>query len=181
MDGGMDPGQDQATAREQLLRYLLRTLQILPAESALSLVHPAIPQARLHRGVTLPAGDNEPQVVAEFFDIAYWIIGITVDAGGGCFDRIVRCWSDAGWPTGSDRDIPPRSAYTRTPDGFGLSVRQSVDGFVSLSGSTPPFPLGGTGTTPFPEFIRHPTPAGTGSENTDPRSVEHPDGGVRKS
>ncbi|ONM46400.1 hypothetical protein [Nocardia donostiensis] len=147
----------RAAALDQLYGHLQRTLGVLPGKPALSLVHPAIPQARLHRGVTLPYRADDPDDTTEFFDIAYWVVGIAPDAVGACFDRVVRTWIEAGWPTRTDRDAPPRSAFTRTPDRFGLSVRESVDAYLSLSGSTPPFVPGGPVGDPFPESISHPS------------------------
>ncbi|MFE7796253.1 hypothetical protein [Nocardia sp. NPDC057440] len=145
----------RAAALDQLYGHLQRTVGVLPSESALSLVHPAIPQARLHRGVTLPYRAGDPGDITEFFDISYWVVGIAPDAVGACFDHVVRSWIEAGWPTRTDRDAPPRAAFTQTPDRFGLSVRETADHYMSLSGSTPPFDPGGPMGAPFPESIGH--------------------------
>lgn len=147
----------QAAARAQLYRCIRRTLGAFPAGSTLSLVHPAIPHARLHRGVTLPYRGTGPDTDTEFFDIGYWVTGIGPDALSVCFDRTVLSWIEGGWPTRIDRDCAPRAAYTRTPDRFGLSVRESLEGYLSISGSTPPFAPGGPIGEPFPEFIEHPS------------------------
>ncbi|MGA6208772.1 hypothetical protein ACPESR_28855 [Nocardia testacea] len=143
-------------AREQLHRHFLRTLRALPAGSALSLSHPALPQARLHSGVVLPVGDSAGQVDAEFFDIAYWLVTAAPGAESRYFDMTVQSWERFGWPTRIDRDSRPRAAYTRTPDHVGLSVQESVDGFVSLSGSTAPFAVDSAAGPPFPELIERP-------------------------
>ncbi|MFI2232505.1 hypothetical protein [Nocardia testacea] len=164
----------QIKAREQLQRHLLRTLGALPAGSALSLLHPELPQTRLHSGVVLPVGDSAGQVDAEFFDIAYWLVAATPGAESRYFDLVVRSWERFGWPTRTDRDSRPRAAYTRTPDRVGLSVQESVDGFVSLSGSTAPFAVGSAAGPPFPELIERPRiapeelPKGMPGGETDP-------------
>lgn len=157
MDDGMSAAPTQAAVRAQLYRYLRRALGHLPVTATLSLVHPELPQARLHRGVTLTSGDIDAVLDGEFFDIAYWVTGIAADAVGDCFDLIVRAWIEAGQRTLTVRDSRPRAVYTRTADGFGLSIRESVDGYMSLSGSTPPFAPGGPTGEPFPEFIDHPS------------------------
>ncbi|WP_030522658.1 hypothetical protein [Nocardia rhamnosiphila] len=164
----------QMKAREQLYRHFLRTLRMLPAGSALSLSHPELPQARLHSGVVLPVDDSAGRVDAEFFDIAYWLVAATPGAESRYFDSIVRAWERFGWPTRADRDFRPRAAYTRTPDHVGFSVQESVDGFVSLSGSTAPFAVGSAAGPPFPELIEHPLitpevpPKGSSGGATDP-------------
>lgn len=147
----------QTTARVQLYECLRRTLGAFPAGSTLSLVHPEIPHARLHGGVVLPYRGTGPDIDTEFFDIGYWVTGIAPDVLGRCFDHLVRCWIEADWPTRVDRDCAPRAAYTSTPDRFGLSVRESVEGYVSVSGTTPPFARGGPVGEPFPESIDHPS------------------------
>ncbi|MEV0363893.1 hypothetical protein [Nocardia fusca] len=155
----MNPEPTQAAAREQLYRYFLRTLRALPAGSVLALSHPELPQARLHSGVALPVDDSAAEVDAEFFDIAYWLVAAPPRTESDYFDLIVRSWQRFGWPTRTDRDSRPRAAYTRTPDHVGLSVRESVDGFVSLSGSTVPFAVGSPAGPPLPELIEQPLTA----------------------
>jgi hypothetical protein len=156
---GMSPEPTQATAQKRLYRQLVRTLRSLPAGAALSLAHPDLRQAHLHSGVSLPVDDSADEVDSEFFDIAYWVIGATPCVASEYFDLIVRSWIQSGWPTRTDRDSRPRAAYTRAPDGVGLSVRESVNGYVSLSGSTPPFAVGSPSGPPFPESIDHPLTA----------------------
>ncbi|WP_416564716.1 hypothetical protein [Nocardia testacea] len=163
MDDRTSPGRTQAQARKTLYGHLLGTLRLLPAGSALSLVHPDIPRARLHGGVTLPDIGTGTDAPTEVFDISYWVTGIEPEAGGHSFDFVVDSWRRAGWPTRTDRDSAPRAGYTKTPDGFGLSVRESVDGDVSLSGTTPPFLAGSQAGPAFPESIEHPLSAPEGS------------------
>ncbi|WP_416564718.1 hypothetical protein [Nocardia testacea] len=142
----------QAAAGRRLYRHFLRTLRALPEGAVLSLVHPELPNAYLHSGVTLPVDDS----AAEFFDIAYWVVAAGTEKESDYFDLIVRAWGRFGWPARIDRDSRPRAAYARTPDRGGLSVRESVDGFVSLSGSTTPFAVGSPVGPAFPESIEHP-------------------------
>ncbi|MCX0269573.1 hypothetical protein NLM24_02360 [Nocardia zapadnayensis] len=160
----------QAAARERLYVCLLRTLRSLPAGSALSLSHPDLPHARLHPGVTLPVDYSAARSDDEFFDIAYWVISGPPEADENYFDLIVGTWDRFGWPTRTGRDTRPRAAYTRAPDRIGLSVRESVDGFVSLSGSTAPFAVGSAVGRSFPELIEQPLsmPGGTGSAQDSP-------------
>lgn len=165
----------QAVARQVLYGHLLHTLRLLPAGSALSLVHPDIPQARLHGGVVLPGTGTDGPV--EVFDISYWVTGIEPEAAGGCFDLVMSSWTRAGWPTRTDRDSAPRAGYTQTPDGVGLSVRENADGDVSLSGTTPPFAVGSPAGPPLPELIEHPplAPEGPTTEKpSDPASADGP-------
>ncbi|MGW1741599.1 hypothetical protein ACWCPQ_22665 [Nocardia sp. NPDC001965] len=152
----MKPESTQSAAREQLCRYLVHTLRSLPAGCTLSLSHPELPHAHLHSGVALPVDDSATEIDAEFFDIGYWVVPVQTAVAGSCFDLIVQCWVRLGWPIRTDRDSPPRAAYTRTPDHFGFSVRESVDGYVSLSGSTAPFAVGSPIGRPLPELIEHP-------------------------
>lgn len=165
----------QSTARKQLYRYFVRTLRALPAELALSLFHPEIPQAQLHNGVALPCEDTDQEFDSEFFDIAYWVTGTTPDTVDEYFDLIVRSWNEFGWPTRTDRSSRPRAAYTRTSDRFGLSVRQSVDGSLSISGSTPPFAADSAVGKPLPQFIEHPlgTPAEAGPATPSTETDKH--------
>ncbi|WP_063060514.1 hypothetical protein [Nocardia sienata] len=159
----------QWAAREQLYRYFVLTLRTLPVGSALALSHPELPHAHLHAGVTLPAKD----FAAEFFDMAYWVIEAPSEIRSDYFELVVQSWNRFGWPTRTDRDNPPRAAYTRTPGHAGLSVRESVGGYVSLSGSTPPFAVGSPAGMPLPEVIEHPlTVRGTRSTADSPAGAE---------
>ncbi|WP_147471730.1 hypothetical protein [Nocardia stercoris] len=149
----------QTAARKRLHRYFVGTLRALPANLTLALVHPEIPQARFHNGVTLPCDDSDEDVRAEFFDIAYWIIGTTPDNVDGIFESVIRFWIELGWPIQTDHGPRPRAAYARTSDNFSLSLQQSIDGYVSLAGSTPPFSPGPAEESPLPERIEHPLAA----------------------
>lgn len=170
----MNPELTQAAAREQLYRHFLRTLHSLPAGAVLSASHPELPEARLHPGVILPVDDSATEVDAEFFDIAFWVVAPPPGTESEYFDLIVQAWDRFGWPTRTDRDSRPRAAYTRTPDHVGLSVRESVDGFVSLSGSTVPFAVGSPAGPPLPELIEHPLTAPKESATAPPGDAEDP-------
>ncbi|WP_067902233.1 hypothetical protein [Nocardia vaccinii] len=163
----------RAQAQDRLYRYFVQTLRALPAELALSLVHPKLPKARFHNGVVLPFDENDPDVDLEFFDIAYWVIGTTSDSADESFDLVVRVWQEFGRPIRTDRSSRPRAAYTYTADGYGLSVRQSVDGSVSLAGSTPPFPAHPREGRPLPESIEHPGAAAESGPAVLPPDTEH--------
>ncbi|WP_040720378.1 hypothetical protein [Nocardia veterana] len=165
---GSEAGGAATEPARRLFRYLERTLIALPIDVRLALSHPRIPGARFHGGVLLPCVDGRADTV--FFDIAYWIIGVPADRLDWTFDLIVRGWSEAGWPVDVGRLSRPRAAFARTSDGFGLAVRQSVDGDLSLAGSTPPF-FPGTGVEfAFPETIVHP-----GAGMDEPYSVSSAD------
>ncbi|MFQ6228769.1 hypothetical protein [Nocardia sp. NPDC002869] len=162
----------QGAAREQLYRYFVLTLRTLPVGSALALSHPELPHAHLHAGVTLPAKDFAAEVGAELFDMAYWVIEAPSGVRSDYFELIVQSWNRFGWSTRTDRDTPPRAAYTRTPGHAGLSVRESVGGYLSLSGSTPPFAVGSPAGMPLPEVIEHPlTVRGARSAADSPASA----------
>lgn len=153
----MPPQTTQAAARAQLLRHLTETLRILPTESALALQHPDLPAAGLHRGVTLPFDDNDPDDILEFFDISYWVIGTTPDTSDRYFDLVIHAWCDHGWATRTDRNTRPRTGYARTSDGYGLTITQSVNGYLSMSGSTPPFASDSVEGNPLPSRIDRPS------------------------
>lgn len=138
----MPPAATQATVRAQLLRHFTTTLQALPAGTALVLRHPDLPRAALHNGITLPWDASDPDDALEFFDIRYWLLGTTPDTSDAYFDLVLRTWSEKGWATRTDRDARPRTGYAETPDGYGLTVTQSINGYLSLAGSTPAFPAG---------------------------------------
>ncbi len=111
----------------------------------------------MDRGVTLPFADDGRDVTSEYFSIGYWMIGTTPDTVGRYFDLVVRAWTEFGWPTRTDPDhFRTRAADTHTPDGYELAIQRSVNGWLSLSGSTCPFPVGSTAGDPLPRVIEHP-------------------------
>ncbi|MFI1915038.1 hypothetical protein [Nocardia sp. NPDC020380] len=136
----MPPAATQATVRAQLLRHFTATLQALPAGTALVLRHPDLPRAALHNGITLPWNASDPDDALEFFDIRYWMLGATPDSSDAYFDLVLRGWDEKGWATRTDREARPRTGYAETPDGYGLTLTQSVNGYLSMAGTTPPFP-----------------------------------------
>ncbi|MFC3964555.1 hypothetical protein [Nocardia jiangsuensis] len=145
--------------RTRLRGYLTDTLAELPAGSALVLRHPDLPNAGFHRGVTLPWNDSDPEDDRAFFDIAYWLLGPAPESADQWYDGIVRGWAERGWPLRSDRDTRPRGTTATTPDGYRLTVRQSVRGHLGVAGSTPPFPAGAAAGEPWPDRIdRTPEP-----------------------
>ncbi|MEV6771257.1 hypothetical protein AB0N05_21820 [Nocardia sp. NPDC051030] len=152
----MAPATTQAAARAQLLRHFTETLRALPAELALTLRHPDLPAAALHRGVNLPWDESDPDNPLEFFDIRYWVLGTTPDTSDRYFDLVLSAWGAQGWSTRTDRDSRPRTAYARTSDGYGLTVTQSVNGYLSMAGSTPPFAPDSDEGGPLPTGIDHP-------------------------
>ncbi|WHM40795.1 hypothetical protein [Streptomyces sp. BPTC-684] len=149
----MSPAETQAAIRAQLLRHFTATLRALPAELALALRHPDLPTATFHRGVNLPWDPNDPDSLLECFDIRYWVLGTTPDTSDRYFDLVMRAWTDQGWVTRSDRNSRPRSGYTQTPEGYGLSLTQSVNGYLSMSGATPPFAPDSAAGDPLPVRI----------------------------
>ncbi|MFC5747945.1 hypothetical protein [Actinomadura rugatobispora] len=152
----MAPTTTEAAARAQLLRHFVRTLRALPAGSALARRHPDLPKAGLHGGITSAVDADDPDHLA-FFDIAYWVIGATPQNSDRYFELVLDAWREKGWPTRTDRDTSPRAGYTRTTDGFGISVRQSVDGYLSVSGTTPLFGADSDKGRPLPPRIDHPS------------------------
>ncbi|MTE11543.1 hypothetical protein [Nocardia aurantiaca] len=146
----------QSAARAQLLRHFGETLRALPAQLSLALRHPDLPKAVFHRGVNLPWDDSDPDNPLVFLDIRYWVLGTTPETSDSAFELVLRAWGDQGWPTISDPDEFPRVGYARTPDGFGFALAQSVNGYLSLAGSTPPFEPDSEAGEPLPAHIEHP-------------------------
>ncbi|MFE7802176.1 hypothetical protein [Nocardia sp. NPDC057440] len=152
----MSPEATEAMARRRLHQYFIETLHMLPPNFTLSLHNPAAPLARFHTGITLPCDDNDDDGIGpKYFDISYWILGSTPETSDLHFDLLVRGWRQRGWTTKPDRDARPRAAYTRTPDSYGLTIQQSINGYLSLSGSTPPFPSDTAGANPLPATIEN--------------------------
>ncbi|WP_067695708.1 hypothetical protein [Nocardia jejuensis] len=152
----MPSATTQAAARAHLLRHFTQTLRALPAEFALTLHHPDLPAANLHRGVNLPWEQNNPDNLLEFFDIRYWVVGTTPDTSDEYFDLVTKAWTEQSWPTRTDRPARPRTTYTRTPDGYGLTLTQSINGYLSLAGSTPAFAPDSPEGEPVPTRIDRP-------------------------
>ncbi|MFF0628743.1 hypothetical protein [Streptomyces sp. NPDC004296] len=166
----MVPIVTQGAARAQLLRHLTEMLRALPAELSLALWHPDLPKARMHDGVTLAGSrfdDAESDVDADgdeggdvgrsaVFDIGYWVVGTTPDTSGRHLDMVLRVWNERGWTTRTFRDSPPLHGFARSPDGYGFGVRQSINGYLSMSGTTPAFMVAPNPEAPFPERIDHP-------------------------
>lgn len=160
----MPPVTTQAAARAELLRHFTETLAALPTELALALRHPDLPKAVLHPGVTLPWNENDPDDILEFFDIAYWVLGTTPDTSDRYFDLVMRAWAERGWATRTEEDSPPRTGDAQTSDGYGLTITQSVDGYLSMSGSTPPFAFDSAEGSPLPTRIEHPAEPGPAAD-----------------
>ncbi|MET8422589.1 hypothetical protein [Nocardia sp. NPDC004860] len=152
----MPTATTQSAARAQLLRHLGETLRALPAELSLTVRHPDLPKAVFHRGVTLPWDDGDPDSPLRFLDIRYWVLGTTPETSERYFESVLRAWTEQGWATSSDPNQLPRAAYARTPDGFGFALTQSVNGYLSLAGSTPPFEPESEAAEPLPTTIEHP-------------------------
>lgn len=149
----------EAGARQQLHTYFLDTLRILPTTFSLARCHPELPPHKcLHPGITAPCNDDEDSDGngPRYFDISYWIVGVALDVSDEYFDRIIGGWSKIGWQPRALRDTRRRVAYARTADQYGLNLIQSIDGYLSLAGSTPAFPADAVGGEPMPEAIAHP-------------------------
>ncbi|MFI6870195.1 hypothetical protein [Nocardia sp. NPDC050406] len=149
----MPTATTQAAAREQLLRHFTEILRALPSELALALRHPDLPKAAFHHGVNLPWDESDPDNPLEFLDIRYWVLGTTPDSSDRYFDLVLRAWREQGWETRSAGDARPRTGYARTSDGYGLTLTQSVNGYLSMSGTTPPFVPDPADTSSFPTEI----------------------------
>ncbi|MEV6430374.1 hypothetical protein [Nocardia sp. NPDC051463] len=166
----------EAAARQQLHLYFIETLRMLPPELSLALHNPAIPKARFGIGITMPCDDDRDdndETGQKYFDISYWITGTTPDTSDAYFDLVTKVWNSLGRPVRTDRKSRPRAAFTRTADGYGLTLQQSVNGYLSLSGSTPPFPSDALGGSPLPTTIER---SGIASEDGDLRADDrnHP-------
>ncbi|GAB4583184.1 hypothetical protein [Nocardia sp. IFM 10818] len=152
----MPPASTQAAVRAGLLGHFTETLRALPAGLSLVLYHPELPKAGLHEGVNLPWDAADPDNLLEFFDIRYWVLGTTPDTSDHYFDLIMQIWTARGWPTETRGAARPRTGYTRTPDGYGLTITQSINGYLSMAGSTPAFEPDSDEGAPMPRQIDHP-------------------------
>ncbi|MET9485809.1 hypothetical protein [Nocardia sp. NPDC006630] len=152
----MPSATTQGEIRAQLLRHFTETLRAVPAELALALRHPDLPAAAFHRGVRLPWDESDPDNLLEFFDIRYWVLGTTPDTSDRYFDLVLRAWREQGWAIRTDDDARPRTGYTQTHDGYGLTLTQSVNGYLSMAGSTPSFAPDSDEGSPLPARIDRP-------------------------
>ncbi|WP_143203605.1 hypothetical protein [Streptomyces sp. CB01580] len=155
----------QAASRAELLRHLTETLRALPAELSLALWHPDLPKARMHDGVTPFGSPFDDDADADeggdvgrsaVFDIRYWVVGTTPESSGAYLDMVMRVWSDWGWTTRTSKVSPSLDKFAHSPDGYGFSVRQRINGYLSMSGTTPTFMVDPNPTDPFPARIDHP-------------------------
>ncbi len=151
--------QGEREARLRLYWYFRETLRLLPPELSLSVEHPELPHARFRAGITLPVGDDDESEL-ENFDICYWVVGSAPEESDRHFRDVVRVWRDLGWPLRVHRDRRPRTTAARTGEGYSFSVAQSAEGYLSLSGVTPPYYAEPVPGRPFPPVIEHPGPAG---------------------
>ncbi|BAW04276.1 hypothetical protein [Nocardia seriolae] len=152
----MPTATTRAAARAQLLHHFEATLRALPAEVGLALRHPDLPKAVFHSGVDLSWDGNDPDNPLRFLDIRYWVVGAAPAESDRYFDLVLRAWAEQGWSADEEPDAVPRLGYTRTPDGFGFSLTQSLSGYLSLAGTTPPFELDSDAGEPLPALIEHP-------------------------
>lgn len=130
---------------------------MLPTRFSLARSHPTAPNAVFGPGNSLPCDDRASTISeANYFDIGYWVVGTTPATADADFALVTAAWKALGWSTETDRASRPRACYCRTPDGYGLTVQYSVDGHLSLSGSTPAFPLEPAEHDAWPESIAHP-------------------------
>ncbi|WP_158684490.1 hypothetical protein [Amycolatopsis orientalis] len=147
----------QAVVRARLLSHFTETLRALPSGSALVLRHPDLPNAVFHSGLTL-ADDYGRDETRRFFDIAYWVLGATAETSGQYLDLTMRSWRARGWAT-EFRANPPSAGYARTSDGYGFAIRCSINGYVSMAGTTPVFAADSPEGDPFPCRIDRPVVA----------------------
>ncbi|MFC5887437.1 hypothetical protein RMN57_22905 [Kitasatospora sp. CM 4170] len=150
----------ESAARAQLLQHLTETLRNLPAGSALVRLHPDLPKAAFNAGATVrfehDLADVDETIVPARFNIAYWVSGLSPADSDRNFDLLLEAWRDSGWRTNATRDAGPRAGYADTIDGFHLALQQSVQGYLSLHGSTPRFWPGPDEGSPLPDRIDHP-------------------------
>lgn len=145
----------QAEVRARLLGHFAETLRALPSGSALVLLHPDLPKARFHRGVTL-SDDYGRDETRRFFDIAYWVLGATAETSDQYLDLTMRSWRERGWATEFFAEPPPSAGYASTSDGYGFAIRRSLEGYLSIAGTTPVFAADSPEGDPLPDRIDRP-------------------------
>nr|WP_148085566.1 hypothetical protein [Streptomyces sp. CEV 2-1] len=109
------------------------------AELSLALRHPDLPHAGLHRGVVLSEDLNHPDDGWATFDVRYWVWGTAPDTRDRYFDLVTEVWREWGWATRDGGAARTRTGWADTPDGYGLALTRSVNGYLSMAGSTPLF------------------------------------------
>ncbi|MVU78977.1 hypothetical protein GPX89_17200 [Nocardia sp. ET3-3] len=153
----MPTATTRAAARAQLLRHFEATLRVLPVELALTLRHPDLPTAPFHSGVDMSWDDSDPDNPLKFLNIRYWMLGTTPETSDRSFDLVLRAWSEQGWSIDYNPEAFPRGGYAHTPDGYDFALTQSVNGYLSLAGSTPPFEPDSETDDPMPARIENPS------------------------
>ncbi|MBB1154266.1 hypothetical protein [Amycolatopsis dendrobii] len=145
----------QAEVRVRLLGHFTETLRALPSGSALVLRHPDLPKAVFHNGVAL-SDDYGRDETRRFFDIAYWVLGAAAETSEEYLDLTMRSWRDRGWATEFEADPSLSAGYARTADGYGFAIRRSLNGYLSMAGTTPVFPADSPEGDPLPGRIDWP-------------------------
>lgn len=146
-----EPTQEAAKAR--LRTHFAEILRCLPPGTALVLRHPELPGAVFHHGVTLSC-DYGLDESRRFLDIRYWLLGAGPENCARYFGLVTGYWEARGWTRTSS---PDSAGYADAPDGYGFSITQSVNGYLSVSGSTTPFPAGSAEGDPMPDRIDRPS------------------------
>ncbi|MFJ1755036.1 hypothetical protein [Kitasatospora sp. NPDC088134] len=161
-------------ARGLLLRHLTETLRALPAGTALVHRHPGLPTAVFGNERVVPSDDvlYEPgeRDDTAYLRAAYWVLGVepfdsaeAAEAAAGAagpdplLEAVLAAWRRSGWRTRL-ADHHPRVASGEAPDGFGVSVRRSLQGHLSVFGSSPVFRARPADPPfePLPDRIDHP-------------------------
>lgn len=73
------------------------------------------------------------------FDVRYWVLGTAPDTRDRYFDLVTGVWREWGWATRHGGAAGTRTGWADTPDGYGLALTRSVNGHLSMAGSTPLF------------------------------------------
>ncbi|QHC23437.1 hypothetical protein [Streptomyces sp. GS7] len=126
---------------------------MLPPELSLALRHPDLPRAGLHGGVVLSEDLNHPDDGWATFNIRYWMLGTTPNTCDRYFDLVTGVWREWGWTIRDEGDARTRTGWADAPDGYGLTLTRSVNGYLSMGGWTPLFLRDSVVGEPMPRRI----------------------------
>ncbi|MFI6062810.1 hypothetical protein [Streptomyces sp. NPDC051286] len=78
------------------------------------------------------------------------MLGTTPDTSDRFFDLVTGVWCEWNWATREEGHAPTRTSRADAPDGYTLVLTRSVNGYLSMAGSTPLFLRDSVAGDPMP-------------------------------